>query len=421
MGYEQFYLLLYSHWSIYFFSLLLSLISLYGIIKRYTLSWFDPLRIALVFSAFANSIPIFLLFMCEISVHDFVYFIFSEFLFWLGFCSFSSLFRNIKCVSKIKNEEECAFLFFFVCSILFITEKLYIYGTVGIPLFLDSRLSVSIGSNGMGAFVRVEPFILNYSLCYCIYALFIKKKYGARLIWVKFVFLFIFVSLLLSGSKSAFYSLFYIFFFFKYYISHVCISVKKYWKGITCGICLLIFTLFIAGNSNPLLTILLRLIACGDIYWFSYPNENYTSIDIGGFNHLLQGILGPLRLVDYDSLGRAIGMQLVTQVYDVTTNTGPNSRIPIVTYILLKNYGVILSFLLGSLLSFMLYYIGGKIPKKSCVSLSLYCYIYQQSISFITDPISGFSALFDIFLNLVLFLPIFLLLLNYISCKKGNV
>ena len=77
------------NWPSYVLALLISILTLLPIMKKHSYGWLDPLRITLIFAMFANAVPIFFLFNSLISVENFVYFVLSETLFWIGFLVFS--------------------------------------------------------------------------------------------------------------------------------------------------------------------------------------------------------------------------------------------------------------------------------------------------------------------------------------------
>ena len=60
MYYDHFLILLALNWPWYALFLTLSVLCLAPVFRRYTLSWFDPLRYIVIFAMLANAIPPFL-------------------------------------------------------------------------------------------------------------------------------------------------------------------------------------------------------------------------------------------------------------------------------------------------------------------------------------------------------------------------
>ena len=77
--------LLFFHWDIYLFSLIISM-GVYSLIaKKFVKALIDPLLINLFFISFGTAVVVFLLFQSKISYPNFMNFLLAQVSFWTGF------------------------------------------------------------------------------------------------------------------------------------------------------------------------------------------------------------------------------------------------------------------------------------------------------------------------------------------------
>ena len=107
------------NWPSYVLALLISILTLLPIMKKHSYGWLDPLRITLIFAMFANAVPIFFLFNSLISVENFVYFVLSETLFWIGFLVFSRKHAHFNRQFKIQFDQQLAFQLYLIFFALY--------------------------------------------------------------------------------------------------------------------------------------------------------------------------------------------------------------------------------------------------------------------------------------------------------------
>ena len=238
------------------------------------------------------------------------------------------------------------------------------------------------------------------------------------------VFITIAATGILSGSRSSFLIFIFTFFGYKYFYNGILPEVKKIFKyvPIILGGALTVILITDSGNLQTSFIILAyRFIANGDIYWMSLPNSVINNIHIENvFTFLFSGILGPLRLIDYSIFPPPIGAQLnwiISPILDGIM-AGPNSRPPILGYVLFGWMGLMFTFILGLFVSIFLFQIP-KIFPKGFISSAFILFFYINVISFITDPTLGITYVFDIVLNLLLLL-FMIIILSLLLMKKNN-
>tara|TARA_B110000879_G_scaffold210051_1_gene299236 strand:+ start:574 stop:1845 length:1272 start_codon:yes stop_codon:yes gene_type:complete len=409
----SFSLLVLSHIDIYIYSLVLSFIFLYPILKIYKAYLFHPYFLVLLFTVFANAAPIFLIFMNEISLNDFMYFVLSEVLFWIGFFFFFKKKPRIV-VYKIKNEERILTLMFYFFLGSFIIITIYSYIKFGIPLFLWSRVALYVDSDGFGLIGRIQPMLKLFIIYYGFEKLFDNSINKRRKLFYFFVFSLMIIEGVLGGSKSS------IMYFLIAYYFYLIINKKQFLskKGYLIFAVLIISTGIVGpmlkGVSlvDGLLTYAYRFIASGDVYYYSLPSQNYKYINIEKpMQFIFSGFLAPARLLSHSSMELHPGNQLFYLIYPKLEGlmSGPNSRMPFLSLILFGGFGGILfSFLTGIFFAFItniskILFYGNKL------FFPLYIYIILMISVFIFDISLGMSNLFSIFINLLIYIIVMMI------------
>ena len=399
----QFFILLLDNLWLYFFSLIICTIPIFIIAKKYTRSWIDPLRIGLLFVAFANTVPLFLFLINEIPIYLFCYFILSETLFWIGFVWLAK--KEIKFSSKkIINEIRISNLLYFIFFVLYVSFTTFSYLKFGIPIFAESRLATFFDSGGFGVLARLNSFFILYILMYSYFILDKKKSLFYRLFSI-LVFITIATTGILSGSRSGFLMFIYAYFGYQYFFKKTLPKIKKVLKYapiILSGAIIVLLITTQGSINNAFIALGSRVIASGDVYWMAFPNEIFKNLNVGNnFTYLFSGFLGPLRIIDYSSVSPPIGAQLTWTLIPSLQGimVGPNGRAPVLGYVMFGWGGLIFSFILGIFTSVLIFRTAKIFPEGFISSVFVF-YIYMNAQHFIGDSPLGITYLFDILLNL---------------------
>lgn len=406
MEIDLFILLLALNWPWYLLFLGLSTLALLPVLLRYTLSWYDPLRIACVFAMLANAIPPFLWVTGYASTEMFVYFLLSEGVFWLGLITFARK-RSVTSDVGVANEEHYAFYFFLVCFALYVAFTLLSYAMFGIPIFMDkSRLSVYSGSGGFGILQRFNNFFSFFVPFYIFHMLRQKTHrafcYGSIAVVVVF--------LVFSGSKSEILTLLYAFFGYKFFFlrerPHTSRRIILY---LGVGVVAALFILYFQvrqwggeGLGDAAIALVTRFVASGDCYFYAYPNDVYQSLEVGNsIQYLFSGLLTSMHVIPYDDVAQSIGLQLteITRPYLAGADTGPNSRMPILSYTLFGWWGIIFAYIAGLVTSYGMFRLPARLP-KGLIFAGFMTYVYATLAGNVTDFTLGIYYLFDMMLNL---------------------
>lgn len=410
MRIHEFFLnVFYENIILYIVCLLLATIATIPLFKKYTNGILDPFFFILFMTVFAYAIPPFLFFTGNCSFRNFAYFLISETFLWIGFYIVYKLKRDFS-INKIKNEEVIMEYLFYISLLLFILSKLYSYLFIGIPLFMQYRLDAYIESNGLGILKRISEFASLFLLIYSFYL----KDHNKRV--YLFVFILIFIDTILSGSKSAVLTIFHSYFIYTFFYKDSVPKIKT--KYILIMLCFPFLILLLANSGSDISAvsagIFTRMIANGDVFWYAYPNNTIDNIHINNFfTNLFVGLLGPFRLIDYNTVEPNIGLQINWEIEPTIygTNAGPNARPSIAGWIYFKWYGLIFSFLIGCFISFCIYYIK-KYFTKSILGVILFGFLYQNAITFLIDPLLGFSYLSNFILNIIIYTLIIITILK---------
>jgi len=403
----DFIFLLNHYWLIYLLCLSLSFVLFLPILKFFRFQILDPYFINFILTIFANSVVIFLYSINEISLNDFIYFILAECLFWIGFL------YNIKKEFKISNnftitheKSICGGLFYFFL-VMFISMKAFTYLHFGIPLFLDSRLSLYAESGGYGVMGRILPMLNIYCLFYAMeqFIVLSAKKYSKYLFFLVIV-IFI-IDGILSGAKSGFLNVLYVLYFLSLKYKTITINMKDlillFILTVIVGISGLILREMSLGESLGIF--FYRFIASGDIYYYAYPDQMYRYIDIPNiYLYIISPLLVPARIIDplpYSSIG--FQMFTIVHPYYADALLGPNARMPILSFILFGWCGLIFSFLSGRFISLLRRFIKYSFY-GNYLFYPIYVYIYINTCFLLYDFTAGVGQLFNVIMNITIFI-----------------
>lgn len=425
MSVNFFLILVALHWELYLLALGLSAAVLFPVFKRHTLGWFDPLRFTVLLAIFANAVPVFLVFTRQMDLPLFTYFVLAETLFWIGIVQMSRKRSPLSRV-RIQYAEQVGYYLFLIFFSLYVLFTLASYALLGIPLFSDeSRLSAFANSGGMGILARFNNFFSIYSLLYAFYLIYKKEKQwlAATVILVAAIFL------IFTGSKAAFLSELFAYWGFSIFILRK-VPRSKYIAfflilGSAFAILIIFFqTLKDGGNwATSSLNFIARFIASGDSYFYAYPDQTYTVVETGEpFTYLFSGLLKTLRIIPNDATGPSIGNQLAWQVNasSIGQDVGPNSRMPLLSYLLWGWSGLFLSYVAGATIGFLLFRLPHYLP-QGIISAAFVTYVYIMTCTGISDFILLLNYAFDFALNFSLLILLIFLLTRQLDKNKPQV
>lgn len=392
------------YWHLYLLSFIITLLIYLPIFKRFSNSIIDPACYALFSAVFADSVPLFLFILNRISTENFIYFLFAQGLFWLGF------FLNYK--KDVKFNHSLFYNDYYLLSSLY--KLLFIALTIcqittfilrGIPLFNEDRLATYVDGGGLG----ILAYISNFAMIYCtIYSFFIigKNKNKKR----PYIVLFsIIVFSFFSGSKSAILLIVFCYYFYIYWYKGEKLSIGRFKKYIPIILFFPLLTLMLHNDSNFVNSIIglwNRLISYGDGYWQAYPEDTINNVQIRRpFLYLFSRILAPCRIIDYSQVETVIGLQLneILHPNNIDLIGGANTRIPVLSWVLFGWKGLILPFVLGVFTAFWKTKLPSALP-NGILSVICYAYIYISLISIITDPVFASGKIFEFVVASIIFI-----------------
>lgn len=373
----------------------------YFLIRVIVKSVLDPVFFALIGAAFANTVPVFLYFSGVISNEYIIYLISIETVFWLAYFLFRK--KNTSFNDYKMNDGKASFSIFKLMFGLCILSHVLTYMVLGIPIFKSTHTETFSGAGGWGILSYFQSFSLFFTITYSYYLLGVKYK----ILLAKISLVFAFVFCILSGSRSSILIFAYGYFFYIFYYCRKSINLKKYKKYILFICTFPIIVIMIHSGSNIVNAsqgVAERIIAFGDMYWMALP---YNKMDAVIINHpilyLFQGILAPLRIIDYSSLDINLGLQLSNIVYPGLTDVhfAPNSRLALLGWTCFGWGGLILSFILGGVFAFIRtrFYI---LFPHGIIPVIIYGFIYTKFTSLLGDPIIAIGQTFGIMIFIVI-------------------
>lgn len=437
MNNYEFYDLILDNLSLSLGLLFLFIVVHYLIFRKYVTSVLDPILLPVISSVFSMADVYLLFFTNSISTYLFINFNLTQLAFWFGLFYFktkiNSKFNTLKTNTFSNNFNNTLSFYFF--SIIYLCSQVLIYVTKGIPLLKESRLETFADGGGEGVLGR----IVDVTSIFCLYSFFKIIKVGKLSfsdVPKYVIIILIFLTFLLTGSKSTFLNLFLVFWCFiifnrikgndsEKYIN----IIKKYrlriFVFILTVVSLIIFVqINYADNENklnPLVSLFIRFIHSGDVYWYAYPNNVYLNIKSNAwFSALFTDFLGLFRIVGWNNLPEAIGITFKDIHHPSDIPSGPNARHNVFGLIYYGFFGGILfSFLLGVIISF----VRNKLPfilKDTMLNGFIFTFLMIKISGLDTDPMLTFTYLN----NLLFIFPIiffgFLFFLALFKTKLGH-
>ena len=395
---EVFFLLVASEWGLYLLSLLISGCVFFFLGRRYVRSLIDPLFFAFLGSFFANAVPLFLYFTDAIKPVYFYLFLLFESAFWVGFCLNK---RADDCGMVVDEDDNCTHLsrLFLVSAFFVVAFQLLYYVKQGIPIFFESRLEKYSGADaGLGLFERLSMIMKTFCILYSFAN--IKSEIPSVRLFSRAFLVFVLITFVLSGSRSALLGLVLPYFFYMYYIQEKGISLKQALMvggGIfIIGMLVLVITSE-PDSIPPYLAMLMRLSQYGDIYYEGYANEVLESVHVNyPLRDLFVGLFAPFRLMSYtDCIDIVPSIQIHNVVYPELESLllGPNNRIPVLYYTFWGTaVGAIAALITGFMVSFIIFRTF-RFFNNNILNISIYASLYMSCCGFVTDPVYAMGNL----------------------------
>lgn len=372
-------------------------------INKLATSWFNPVKYNLFQFCIGISVVLYLYKLNLVSTYAFTYVILSILLF---FCILYMFYpKHIgKAKIQITNDRQCQKAFFIICYSIYILSTLLTYVLRGIPIFNDdSRLVTFTGAGGLGIIYRFSPFLLCYSLFYIYHRFFSKRlsKLGLVLLMAPFVIFGV-----LSGSRSSFLTYIFAFWGYKKFYKGEEIQLTHYKKLLIIALVVTLFTFAIEKATNlsgawlPMFT---RILACGDLYWMSLPNDVWKNVTANSpWSDVTVGLLAPLRLMPESNADMPIGFQLVRLVNKgFEDTTGPVELFPISTLIYFGYFGGLVFTLFQAL--FVCKLVASFFKRSNSLILSSFLFFcFWRSLYFLGSFRDGMGNLFSILVSFII-------------------
>ena len=430
--------LLFQNISVYIIIFIYVFVIYFCLFRKYIFSLYDPaFFLCFVSSAFATSTVIFLYYFKQIDYIYFFNYCATLITFYLAFFIFAKKVptRNLIAKHKIsKNNQfstqinETYFTIFFIFTLFHILHQLYIYLTAGIPLFMESRLTITLSEGIVTAFFSriIGLFTIPAGLM-CYYVIFFGKKWK-KIYAFFYLFLLLFFSFL-SGSKGAILNLFFTFSVFIFFTQNYNRTGIKILKSKIIFVLLLfiillaLLTISIQINQNlfgAINHLILRFSAYGDGYVYAYPNDNILKVEkLSLVDFIFGDFLHTFRLSS-SKRPQGYGFNLMDLAHCVENSiSGPNPRFNLVGYSYFGFLGsLILSFIAGGIFAFSRNLLLSSVDKTALIQIRNY-YIYQLLCSVESDiPAVIINITTNLFLQVIILL--FFILILYGAKKKKN-
>lgn len=430
----EFYEFILNNWQIFICSLLICLLIYYLTYKRVFLSLLDPLNFSLLNSVLGATVVFFLFFIGQINSYYFLSYCFTQIAFTLGFFVFKPI--NINEIKhrfrhEIKLKDELKFLqiVFVVSSLIHLGCQFSVYLTRGIPLFMDAYLETYNVGGGFGILSRIITTSTVVSWYLLIHFLMNEKGKKMKVyLWTYMIISLLFFSV--NGSKGTFLNIGLTLFLYTLINSRYSLNLQNLRSkiekmsiklfAVVCVMIIVILSIKSSEGLNPFVALGIRLIHSGDAYFYGYPNDVLTKIELGnGFYALFSDFLGMTRLISWDQLPQPIGMTLLRYNHPgIDVVAGANARHNIFGLFYFGYLGsIIFSFSIGLLLSFSRNFLYRYLPCNVFYGL-FYTLIYFCSINLESDVVLALFGLNSYIIGLMLILVMSLLMYFMLKTPK---
>jgi oligosaccharide repeat unit polymerase len=416
--------------------LIFSFLLHYFLFKKNVKSILDPYFLAVFSSIFCFADVFFLFLLNKISSYIFLSYLLTQIAFMIGFYSFKSSKNTINRKTQLNTKKNTDVIAFYFFSFLYLSAQLAIYITKGIPLFMESRLETFKDGGGVGVLGRITEVTSIFAL-YSFFLVVDMNKFRIKDTLKYTISFTIFLTFLLSGSKSNFLIIFYVLWCYIAYAKinggnyepYLKLLKKNLKKIIIISILIICAIIYIQSKSvdalddkiNPLLAIVLRFVFSGDIYWYAYPNNLYLTIPSNnGLLALFSDFFGFFRIVKWDQLPEVIGLTFKSYHHPSDVLTGSNARHNVFGLIYFGFLGsLIFSFLLGVIISFVRSRLAFYL-KNTFIGGAIFTYLTIKISSLDTDPQLTITYLDNLFFIFPIIFLFYLLLVEFINNKNDE-
>lgn len=399
--------------------LLISLFSVWFLMRKHIYSVYEPMFFFMVLAASGYSVVYFLYYMGYLSGYYLIMFITTQLAFFAGW----KLNRPVRFLKEkqdfILNGNFGAL--YVLTSLAFISSQLIVYKFKGIPLFMDSRLETFSGGGGFGIFNRIIIVSSTIALSLALFRIvYLKRGIGQKIFDAGFVIFYLTVQLL-SGSKSGLLVTVFIYGLTVFYAQRFNLprnnerKIKRHmlWL-IIIAIPLALLTIYIQSLAVygtvdfifVLVGLMMRFVNTGDIFFMAWPNDFLASVlsTDNGFLALFKDFLGALRFVPQEQLPVHMGLAIFDNMYNTDVISGPNARHNVFGLFYFGAIGgTLYSFILGWIVGFIrnkMYFLSGRgaFGLAFYVSLAYYAtYIEQDFSGMAMMYLFSFGILFPVF------------------------
>lgn len=412
---NEFYALLIENPLSFVIILILTTFFYFMLLKRYLFSFFDPFSLSIIYSIIVTCVVSFMSFYGLINKFYMAHFYMSQFSFFIGFFIFKP-FKFPEFNKKnigFKNDSRTFLILSTISFILYTGSTLISWKYVGIPILQESRLGIYAGSEGLGILERVVSICKPILIIFVLHR-FLKKKLNLLVI---FMFCFLVLESVLSGSRTSLFEIVFISFFYilfssskETYLKNRLKNLQKYFSFIAITS---IFFIVSFKNTNSItfeyliLAIGSRFLNTADIFMYSYTTNVLNELNqYSGFYAMFKDFFGFTRMISYNNLPPSLGIEIYKYTHiNPIENIGPNSRHNIFGYFYYGFIGsIFFSFVIGIVTSFVRNKLVILLPKKGMLGLIIYTLLYPLA-NIRVDPTLAVKALVN---TLFIFIPIFM-------------
>jgi hypothetical protein len=393
---------------------------------------FDPFCFLIVSTAFAATDVVFLWWRDLIDARYFIQFINTEAAFLVGLILFKPLNRRIIIRNAGEGEKRFLGILYIVSAATFILSQAITYVILGIPILYESRNSYYSAGGGIGVLNHILNVTWTFSFYLLVYCFASKINVGG---WFRLFNVLVGVALvasaILSGSKATFVPMVFLIFYFRFLHrgDQTCsvadkslAKLQKITAISAIGAIFLVIGVQLSSESPAawLVSLYWRIADFGDVYFMAYPTHIIDAIPgKGGFLAVFGSLLGPFRIVPYDSLPETLGFVLHRMVYGFNNFSGPNDRHNVFGVVYFGTYGSILySLILGMIVGFIRNRLPAFVHPGSAVE-PLYVYLALSCCLQITGGI-------ELFMNdigsMIIVMPVLYAMaaLVYLASTRGH-
>lgn len=392
----DFFEILVDHIDLYIIILCLSMMSYYYLFRNICRSILDPLFIALLGSMFGTSVVVLLFMTNQIKSVYFISYFLTQFFFIIGLLLVKPDMGYKPEISlriyKLNNPLYIKSVFYF-SFLVFVVSNAIVYAKLGVPIFLKSRLDLTIEAGGWGIFTRFAAISAMIAFYLFLYYIYCEKRKVPKISLYSFFLLYT-VTLLLGGSKSGFWNLAIMYFCFMIVNRNV-VKIKSskkivlkflLWGGLFAVVVILIT--FNNDINQSLIFLIQRFVGYGDVYWHAYPNGYIEDLSSKSpFVVIFGSFLGFFRIIDPSQIPEPLGYSLAKMFYSLDYVVGPNPRHNVFGYVYFGFYlSILYSFVLGLIMGSIRWCFFKAYNKSVVCKIVIVCmYIYSTSMETAID------------------------------------